>query len=149
MSNRSKINQKIIDALTEINGLASPYSSDYEFKTDLHENVYSGIRYIHEINDFPVIYVVSPTETRTYNTNGSTQGTIQTNLRCYLYSEDLEQDSQNLIDDIEHVLYSIRFNTDIQVKDLTITNIKRDNGLLKPYAMVEVFLATSFEILDF
>ena len=149
MSNRSKINQKVIDALKSINGLSSSYSSEYEFKIDLHENVYSGIRYIDEINDFPAIYVVSPKEERIYNTNGSTQGTIQTILRCYLYSDDLELDSQNLLDDIEHVLYSIRFNTGIQVKDLIITNILRDNGLLKPYAMVEVFLATSFEILDF
>lgn len=149
MSNRTKINKKVIDSLRQINGLASPYSADYDFKTDLHENVYSGLKYIDEINDFPSIYVVSPKEIRTYHTNGNTQGTVQTALRCYLYSEELEQDSQNLIDDIEHVLYSIRFSTDIQVKDLTITNILRDNGLLKPYAMVEVFLETRFEILDF
>lgn len=149
MSNRSKINNKVIECLKDINGLSSPYSSDYSFKTDLHLNVYQGLKFIHEINDFPCIYVVSPTETRAYNTTGSTEGTVTTQLRCYLYSDDIDEEAQNLIDDIEHVIYSIRFNNELQVKDIIITNILRDNGLLKPYGMVEIFLDTSFEIFDF
>jgi hypothetical protein len=149
MSNRTKINNKIIDSLKEINGLSSSYSSDYNFKTDLHLNVYSGLKFIDEINDFPCIYSVSPTETREYNTTGTTQGKVNTILRCYLYSDDLDNQAQNLIDDIEHVVYSLRFDTGLQVKDVKITNILRDNGLLKPYGMVEIFLSTSFEIFDF
>lgn len=149
MSNRTKINNRVIDSLRQISGLSSPYSSSYDFKTDLHTNVYSGIKYIDEINDFPTIYVTSPKEERKYNTNGTTQATVYTQLRCYQYGDDLEQQAQDLIDDIEHVIYSIRFDTALQVKDITITNVLRDNGLLKPYGMVEVFLSTRFEMLNF
>lgn len=149
MSNRTKINSKIIDALQQINGLASPYSSTYSFKTDLHTNVYVGLKYIHEINDFPSIYSVSPKETRQYNTTGTTEAQVETQLRCYLYGDDVADQAQDLIDDIEHVIYSMSFDTGLQVKDITIKNVLRDNGLLKPYGMVEVFLSTRFEMLNF
>lgn len=149
MSNRTKITQKLISSLQEINGLASKYSGSYSFKTDLHTNVYSGLKFIDEINDFPSIYVVSPKETRKYNTRGTTEAEVSTQLRCYLYGDDSETQAQNLIDDIEHVIYSIRFDNSFEVKDIIITNVLRDNGLLKPYGMVEVFLSTRFEMLNF
>lgn len=149
MSNRTTINNHIIASLKTINGLSSPYSSEYKFKTDVHQNVYVGLKFLDEINDFPAIYVVSPKETRTYNTRGTTEAIVDTHLRCYIYGEDVQKQAQNLIEDVEHVIYSIRFDNRLQVKDVILTNIMRDNGLLEPYGIVEIFLSTRFEILDF
>lgn len=148
MSNRNLITDAIIACLKKIDGRTSPYSPDYEFKTNLHENVHRGLKYIDEINDFPSVYVSSNLEERIYHTNNLTESVVSSALRCYIYGPDSQNQVDNIISDIEHVIYSSNFDTTLQIQDITIKEILTDSGLLEPYGMAEIFLTVRFEIFD-
>ena len=148
MSNRRLITDEVLRCLRKINGSASPYSPSYEFKSDLHLNVYKGFKFIDEINDFPSIYTNSGLEQRIYNTSNLTESVVTTTIRCYVYGQDPQQQLSNIIEDIEHVIYHMTLDTEIQAQDITIKEIITDSGLLEPYGMAEIFLNIRFEIFD-
>lgn len=144
MSNRTDINNYIVEQLKQIDGYS--YLKDYQFKTDVHLNVYVGTKFLDEINDFPSIYSVSPEETRIYNTMGTSEAFVTTILKLYVYSDDSIEDLKNLIEDVTQIIYSLTPPLELQVKDITIKEINLDSGLLQPYGMAEIFLTTRFEI---
>jgi hypothetical protein len=146
MSNRSQINDLLVSELKNINGRVSPYGAAYSFKTSVHNNVYRGLKYLDEINDFPSIYVTSGREVRKFNTNNNTEARVETTLRCYMYGDDVVNQINDLIQDVEHVIYNLTFDPSLQVFDISIITILTDSGLLRPYGMVEIFLSTRFEI---
>lgn len=148
MSNRRLITDEIVRYLRQINGSSSPYSTAYEFKTDLHLNVYKGFKFIDEINDFPSVYITSGLEQRIYNTKELTESIVTTAVRCYVYGQDPQQQLSDIVEDIEHVVYNFKFDTLVQVQDVTIKEILTDSGLLEPYGMAEIFLNTRFEIFN-
>jgi hypothetical protein len=144
MSNRTDINNYIVEQLKQIDGYS--YLRNYKFKSDVHLNVYIGTKFLDEINDFPSIYSVSPEENRIYNTIGTSEAFVTTILKLYVYSDNSIEDLKNLIEDITQVIYSLTPPLDLQVKDITIKEINLDSGLLQPYGMAEIFLTTRFEI---
>lgn len=144
MSNRTEINNYIVEQLRQIDGYS--YIRDYQFKTDVHRNVYIGTRFLDEINDFPSIYVVSPEEIRVYNTAGTSEAFVNSIIKVYVYSDDTINVLKNLVSDIIQVVYSLSPPLKYQVKDITIREINLDSGLLQPYGMAEIFLNTRFEI---
>jgi hypothetical protein len=147
MSNRKLITASIVADLKKINKSTSPYNPAYEFKTDLHNNVYgTGFKFIDEINDFPSIYVVSGMERRIYQTNQLTESLVKTAIRCYVYGEDAQQQTNDIIQDVEHIIYNMKPNVELLIQDITINEILTDSGLLEPYGMAEIFLNTRFEI---
>lgn len=146
MSNRKLITDAVVSALRRIDGRTSPYSSDYEFKTDLHQNAYKGFKFIDEINDFPSIYVSSGLEQRVYNTADLTEGIVTTAIRCYVCGDTPQELTNYIVQDIEHVIYSMEFDVGLQVQDITVKEILTDSGLLEPYGMAEIFLSVRFEI---
>ena len=146
MSNRSQINDLLVSELNNINGRVSPYDAAYSFKTSIHGNVYRGLKYLDEINDFQSIYVTSGREVRKFNTNNNTESRVETTLRCYMYGDDVVNQINDLIQDVEHVIYNLTFDPSLQVFDISIITILTDSGLLRPYGMVEIFLSTRFEI---
>lgn len=148
MSNRILITRFLIDSLKIINGGVSPYDSSYTFNTNLHENVYIGQLYIDEINDFPSIYISSGEEFRTYNTSNLIEAEVLTTIRCYSYSGDTFEANNNIIKDVEHVIYNMKIPVEFQAQDVTIRSVLIDTGLLAPYGMAEIFLTTKFEIFN-
>ncbi len=148
MSNRKLITDAIVAAIQKIDGRTSPYDASYEFKTNLHENAYRGFKFIDEINDFPSVYAASGLEQRVYQTSLLTEGIVTTTLRGYVYGEDAQQQTNDLVQDIEHVIYNMTFDSSIQVQDVTVKQILTDSGLLEPYGMAEIFLNTRFEIFN-
>jgi hypothetical protein len=148
MSNRRLIGDKLAESLRKINRSTSPYDPSYEFKTDIHMNAYRGYKFIDEINDFPSIYLTSGLEQRVYNTTNLTEAFVGVTLRCYVYGDDAQEQLSELIKDIEHIIYNIKFDTEILLQDITIKEIVTDSGLLEPYGMAEIFLNVRFEIFD-
>jgi hypothetical protein len=146
MSNRTRINDLLVTSLKQIDGRSSPYEATYNFKTDLRENVYRGLRFLDEINDFPSIYITSGRETRKFNTNNNTEARVETTLRCYIYGDDPVNQINDLILDVEHVIYNLKFDSSLQLFDINIITVLTDSGLLHPYGMAEIFLSTRFEI---
>jgi hypothetical protein len=148
MSNRSMITDALVSKLKQIDGATSPYNASYEFKTNLHTNAFRGYKTIDEINDFPAVFVVSGLEERIYHTKGLTESRVTTTIRAYMYTDDPQQQLVDLIQDIEHVVYNMNLNVNLQLQDITITEINTDSGLLEPYGMAEIFLNTRFEIFN-
>jgi hypothetical protein len=146
MSNRTQINDLLVNAIKQIDGRASPYDPNYNFKTDLRDNVYRGLKFLDEINDFPSIYITSGRETRKFNTNNNTEARVETTLRCYVYGDDPVNQINDLILDVEHIIYNLTFTSSLQLFDINIITVLTDSGLLHPYGMAEIFLSTRFEI---
>lgn len=146
MSNRTLITNFLIDSFKSINGGVSPYDNTYIFSTNLHENVYLGQLYIDEINDFPSVYISSREEFRTYNTSNLIEAEVLTVVRCYSYSDNPFEANNNIIKDVEHVIYNMKIPVEFQAQDVTIRSVLIDTGLLAPYGMAEIFLTTKFEI---
>lgn len=148
MSNRTKVNDFIRTELKKINGGISPFNPSYTFKSKLHDNVYRGLKFIDEINDFPAIYISTSKETRTYHTSGLTEAKIPVILRCYVHGDQTKVLTNNLAQDVEHVLYNMDTysNLDLQIQDITIKGIDIDSGLMAPYGMIEIFLLIQIEI---
>jgi hypothetical protein len=146
MSNRTNITNHIVEQLRKIDGYNSPFSADYVFMSNLHSNVYRGVKYIDEINDFPSLYVTSNVERRKYQTNYNTESIVFTVIRCYVMGDDTELQLSNIFQDIEHVLYNMQVPNEFTSLDITIDTTITDSGLLEPYGMAEIFLSSRFEI---
>ena len=62
---RSEIVDNIlIPELKKINGDTSTFDSSYTYKTNLFNNVFRGVKFLDEVNDFPAIYLAAGTEIR-------------------------------------------------------------------------------------
>lgn len=150
MSQRRDIVNFVVDNLKLIDGTGSPLSTTYRFKSDLHENVFRGYKFIDEINDFPSIYIVAGTETRNYQTHGNTQSQLILALRAYIYDEEYEllnEQYGNLTSDIEHIIYNLpKTHSHFEILDITIQSINTDEGLLTPYGIVELQILVSYEV---
>lgn len=148
MSNRVNVTNHLISQLKVINGGVSPYDPSYTFSTDIHDNVYKYELFFDEIHDFPSLYVVSPIEDRQYHSTDTTNALIQTIIRIYLQSDDLELAKENIINDIIHVIYNITIpDVNYQLQQITIDSIAKDSGVMDPYGLVEVFLTIQLGLL--
>lgn len=145
MNNRTLVVEQLVTHLKEIDADVSPWDSAYTFSTNLYNNVFRGLKYLDEINDFPAIYISCNNETRRYQTSGLTEVSVRAALRCYIYSDDSRTDTLNLAKDVEHVIYNMINSPELRIMDIVIDEIVTDTGLLEPYGMVEVFLTISFE----
>ena len=148
MSNRVKITNYLIEQLKYINGDVSPYDSTYLFKSNVHDNVSNRELFFDEIHDFPSLFVVSPIEERQYNSKESTKAIIQSIIRVYLHSDELEKAKEDIIEDIIHVIYNMTDpDVSYELQQVTIESIEKDSGILKPYGIVEVILKIELGLL--
>ena len=51
-----------------------------------------------------------------------------------------------LVQDIEHVIYSLEDKSDIGIQDIIIDNISTDEGLAHPYGLAEIELTTVYRL---
>jgi hypothetical protein len=76
-----------------------------------------------------------------------TVATLDVTIRAYVFGEDNSQNlSDDLVQDIEHVIYSLGDNPDKGILDITIDNISTDEGLATPYGIAEVELTIVYRI---
>ena len=144
---RTEIVQFLIDHLKEIDGDISPYDTSYQFKNNIFGNAYRKIKFLDEVNDFPSIYLAAGTEIRNFQSENLTVATLTVIIRAYVYGEDNSQLlADDLVQDIEHVIYSIGDNPDKGILDITIENITQDEGLSFPYGIAEVELSIVYRL---
>lgn len=147
MSRRSSIANFIVDALKNINGQASVYNNAYTFKTNIFNNSYRQLRFIDEVNDFPSLYITAGTEIRNFQSFGLTEAVLDLTIRTYVYSTDNSRDMlDDLVEDIEHVIYSLDVQPSLGIIDIIIDNISTDEGLLAPYGLAEIDLSIRYTI---
>lgn len=146
-SRRKEIVEFVRDELKNINGGTSTYNGVYTYNTNLFNNVYRKLRFLDEVNDFPAIYIAAGTEIRNFESKDLTVATLDVTIRAYVYGEDNSQSlADDLVQDIEHVIYSLEDRSDIGIQDITIDNISTDEGLAHPYGLAEIELTTVYRL---
>lgn len=146
-SRRKEIVEYVVGELKNINGGVSTYSSSYTYNNNLFDNVYRKLKFLDEVNDFPAIYVSAGTEIRNFNSKDLTVAQLDVTIRAYVYGEDNSQSlADDLVQDIEHVIYSLEDKSDIGIQDIIIDNISTDEGLAHPYGLAEIELTTVYRL---
>jgi hypothetical protein len=147
LNRRTEIVQFIVTRLKEIDGGVSPYDSAYTFVTNVFDNVFRKIKFLDEVNDFPSLYVSAGTEIRDFQSENLTVATLDVIIRAYVYGEDNSQTlSDDLAQDVEHIIYSLGDNPDKGILDITIDNITTDEGLAIPYGIAEIELSVVYRL---
>lgn len=146
-SRRKEIIEFLVTQLKEIDGQTSGFSASYTYGNNLFNNVFRKLKFLDEVNDFPAIYLSAGTEIRDFNSKNLTLATLDATIRAYVFGEDNSQDlSDSLVQDIEHVIYSLGDNPDKGILDITIDNISTDEGLATPYGIAEVELTIVYRL---
>lgn len=144
---RTEIVNYLIDRFKEIDGDISPYDNSYQFKLNIFNNAYRKIKFLDEVNDFPSIYLSAGTEIRNFQSENLTVATLTVIIRAYVYGEDNSQAlADDMVQDIEHVIYNIGDNPDKGILDITIENITEDEGLAFPYGIAEIELSVVYRL---
>jgi len=146
-SRRKEIVEYIVTQLKQIDGETSGFNPSYTYFNNLFNNVFRKLKFLDEVNDFPSIYVSAGTEIRDFNSKSLTVGTLDVTIRAYVFGEDNSQNlSDDFVQDIEHVIYSLGDNPEMGILDITIDNISTDEGLTTPYGIAEVELTIVYRI---
>ena len=146
-SRRKEIVEFLVTQLKEIDGQTSGFSASYTYGNNLFNNVFRKLKFLDEVNDFPAIYISAGTEIRDFNSKNLTLARLDATIRAYVFGEDNSQDlSDSLVQDIEHVIYSLGDNPDKGILDITIDNISTDEGLATPYGIAEVELTIVYRL---
>lgn len=144
---RTEIVNYLIDRIRQIDGDISPYDNSYQFKLNIFNNAYRKIKFLDEVNDFPSIYLSAGTEIRNFQSENLTVATLTVIIRAYVYGEDNSQSlADDIVQDIEHVIYNIGDNPDKGILDITIENITEDEGLAFPYGIAEIELSVVYRL---
>ena len=146
MSNqRRNIINHILTNLNLIDGSISSLNSNYTFQNNAFNNVFRKVKFLDEVNDFPSIFFQVGEEVRVYNTSGNTTGLIPLTLRIYVNDEESSGSLDSLIQDIEHVIYNM--DTGVHnIRDMTISSVDTDEGLVKPYGIGEIEILIEYEL---
>jgi|TARA_R100000030_G_scaffold83734_3_gene66740 hypothetical protein len=146
-SRRKEIVEFLVTELKKIDGQTSTFNVSYTYSNNLFNNVFRKLKFLDEVNDFPAIYISAGTEIRDFNSKSLTVATLDVTIRAYVFGEDNSQSlSDSLVQDIEHVVYSLGDNPDKGILDITIDNISTDEGLVTPYGLAEVQLTTVYRL---
>ena len=146
-SRRKEIIEFLVTQLKEIDGQTSGFSASYTYGNNLFNNVFRKLKFLDEVNDFPAIYLSAGTEIRDFNSKNLTLASLDATIRAYVFGEDNSQDlSDSLVQDIEHVIYSLGDNPDKGILDITIDNISTDEGLAIPYGLAEIELTIVYRL---
>jgi hypothetical protein len=144
---RSEIVDFLVTSLKNIDGAVSNYNPSYTYTQNLFNNVYRRIKFLDEVNDFPALYLSAGTEIRDFNSLSLTVATLDVTIRAYVYGEDNSQSlADDLVQDIEHVIYSLGDNPDKGILDIIIDSISIDEGLAAPYGLAEVELTVVYRL---
>jgi hypothetical protein len=148
-SRRTEIIDFLVTQLKEIDGAQSGFDSSFTYNTNLFNNVFRKIKFIDEVNDFPALYLSAGTENRDFNTKSLTVATLDVTIRAYVFGEDDAQTKvDDLIQDVEHVIYNLGDNADKGIFDIQIDNITADEGLIEPYGLAEIVITIQYRLED-
>jgi hypothetical protein len=146
---RTEIVDFIVERLKQIDNQTSPYDPEYTFVTNLFNNVYRELKFIDEVNDFPSLYLSAGTEIRNFQSKNLTEALLTVIIRAYVHGEDNSQSlADELIQDVEHVIYNIGDEPEKGIFDITIENITADEGLVTPYGIAEIELTVNYRLED-
>lgn len=133
------------ELITE-NGLFSLSTEQTHDNKNVHDNVFRGLKFIDQVNDFPSIYVQAGRETFNYSSKGVTTASLPLVLRLYTYEENAIQGIEEFADSIVSVIERIIHNPETGIIESTVTSVDSDNGLLDPYGLAEILLNVIYDV---
>lgn len=135
------------ELITE-NGLFSLFTEQRRDNKEIYDNVFRGLKFIDQVNDFPSIYVQAGQETFNYNSKGVTTASLPLVLRLYTYEENAVQSVEELADSIVNIIERIIHFPEYRIIESTVTSVDSDNGLLDPYGLAEILLNVIYDVED-
>lgn len=122
----------LVKQLRRIDGRTSPWG-EYSFNWNLHDEVYSELRFFDDINSFPCI-TFHVTDERIVHAEGlgGRYASVSIEMRGYTYDERVEESGESLAQDIEHVLHYLR-EADRELEDIRLLQINTDSGANAPW----------------
>lgn len=145
-SRRRVITNNVVTQLKLINGQVSTLNSNYTYLTNIFNNVFRGLKFIDEVNDYPSLYLQAAEETRFYETQGFTFAELSITLYAYVKSENPQEALENLIQDIEHIIYNFPDSPELNIADIIMESIITDEGLMDPFGIGEITISISYQI---
>lgn len=138
----------IVEALTDkikLISIANGYS------TDLGEQAYSRMRFWDEIEEFPCVCLVAGPESIVHQGGGMKDRYLDIILRAYVKDEDPIISLEKLLEDIEIILdnngrlaYVDSSGNSGTTRDIIITMIDTDQGVLSPLGIGEMSLQVKY-----
>lgn len=93
-----------------------------------------GMRFLHEINDFPQFYVHAGREQRTHIGRGVKLAIIQADIRGYQYSDSFD-DTEAYARSLETAIQSFRPSI---IEEARVVSLSTDEGLMRPYSICDI-----------
>lgn len=147
MVNRTR-RTSIVEALTE---KFKDISLANGYTTDLGEQAYSKMRFWDEIQEFPCICLVAGTESIVHQGGGLKDRYLNLVLRAYVNEEDSTLALERLLEDVEIIIdtngrlaYVDSSGNTGHTRDIIITNIDTDQGVLAPLGVGEMSLQVKY-----
>jgi hypothetical protein len=141
MKTRMNVMNALISALRRIDGRDSPWDRSYSFNFDLHGDAYVG--FSEDVNSFPTVSAIVNNESL-YSIGGGVRfSNLEIELRCYAYSESIEESAEALVGDVEHVLSHYR-SWAPDIDDIRIAQIETDGGINAPYGAAIIGIQVLF-----
>jgi len=120
----------------------------YDYKRSVFKNVFNGLKFLDQINDFPSIYIQAGQEVYNYDSKTATIGVLELMIRVYAYEENGIHALEDIVDDVVHVLERINFSQDHRIINCRVISVDTDNGLLDPYGLGEVSVEVTYDVED-
>ena len=137
-SRRFNIVEALTNKLKNIDGSGA-------FLTDVANNVHPRLKFWDEVEDFPAIHLNAGSETREYQAGGYKDRFLGVTIRCYVNSEDAQEELNLLMEDVETIIeensnlqYFDRLNNEFNCQQITVISITTDEGVLEPFGVGEL-----------
>jgi hypothetical protein len=134
---RQAIANALKNKLLEINGRGSYVSRIAE--------AYTQLKFYDDIHNFPAIFVIPGTETRTYQAANYRDRYLDLRIMLFVKEENPLEACEGLLEDIETVIetngtlvYEDRTGTTQTTHDITVLTISTDEGTLDPISIGEI-----------
>jgi hypothetical protein len=144
ISNRYAIVTALAEVLKQIDG-------NNGFSVDLAGQVEPKLKFWDEINEFPAVHLSAGMETRQYQGGGHKDRYLPITVRCYVRSENSVEDLEGLLGDIEFLVeengrlaYQDRTGALQTTRDILISSIDTDEGVLAPLGVGEILLQVEY-----
>ena len=146
MSRRASILKALAAKIAEIDGTG-------KFKTNLSGNAIPKLVFWDQCYDFPCVYMSPGTESREYMPSAFTWAYLNISLKLYCKGEYSQQQLEDLLEDVEHVIDANRVlvydtTNNYETTEMLISSITTDEGLLAPYAIGEINLQVRYAIMQ-
>jgi hypothetical protein len=97
---------------------------------------YRGLRFLHEINDFPSFYVHGGRREYAHIGGGQKLIILRADIRIYNYSDDIN-DIETLLRRVETSVQNYFYE---EAEEFRIVEVSTDEGLLQPYGLADLKL---------